>query len=332
MAPMNPLQVQLFTGMAAGRRARFEQSPITFGRSPDNVLVIEDTAVSRLHGEIRFEAGQWQLYNHSGNGTKLNRKTVKDKPRPITDGDEVSVGKQLLFSIHVEAVEANAGDADKPLVPAAGPVPVNLSGRPGAQADGQNAEVSSKKRSKLFIAIGVYSALLLGLIIFLGTLGKKPVANGKEIPELSPAEIASIIRAPKQAQPVDEGEYKRSMDDANRLFDRRDIAVGNRFRCYSAYQTAISFAGLGRDTFEEKDIDSQRRYFTVQDELVENVTTSYQLACAKLNRGDYEGAIYGLEDVQARFNDTTTKLYKNVQAKRNAASVAYGKRKLKRKK
>ncbi len=336
---MNPLQVQLFTGMAAGRRARFEQSPITFGRSPENVLVIEDANVSRQHGEIRFEGGQWQLYNHSSNGTKVNRKAVKDKPRPISDGDEVYVGKQLLFSVHIEPVEASAADADAPLVPQAA-----QAGQPGqfgaaAQQPGagqvnlagheQDAQ-PPKKRNKLMIGIAIYAVGLLGLVIFLSTLGNGNSKVEDNVPELTKAQIADMIRKPKTVQPVDETRYIEAINEANLYYERRDLKPGNPYRSYAAFQEAISVSGLGPNKFKDDNLQAKRRYFAVQEQLIESVSEAYAAACAKLNRGDYEGALYAFEDVQDLWRDVTSDLYENIAAKRAVASKGFGDRKLKR--
>ena len=42
---------------------------VTFGRSRDNVFVVRDDLVSRLHAKVYFEEGRWLLRDFGLNGT-----------------------------------------------------------------------------------------------------------------------------------------------------------------------------------------------------------------------------------------------------------------------
>lgn len=303
---MNPLQVQLLTGPAAGRRARFERSPITFGRDAANTLVIDHENVSRQHGEIRFENGHWVLYNASANGAKINGKTVKEgKERPIESGDEVSVGKTLLFSLSIEPVEADAGEASL------------LEQEVDLTGDGP-----PRKRSRLWLGIGAYMAALLGLVIFLATLKGGGGATENSIPDLSREKIEEYISEPLPKQPAREDKYSEAVDEANRLFAKRDISPEGHYEAYRAYQTALSYAPEGR--FKPEDYQAQNRYVIVYDELVDKIWDAYQDANIKLNRGDDEGAVLAFERLTKYYRATTNPLYKNIEAKRNLAAKRHG--------
>lgn len=72
----------------------------TIGRAPENdiVLLDEDKVISRYHATLRYENGTYQLIdNGSSNGTSVNGQQIdKQSPRPLQDGDHVTVGEYEL--------------------------------------------------------------------------------------------------------------------------------------------------------------------------------------------------------------------------------------------
>jgi len=72
----------------------------TIGRAPENdiVLLDEDKVISRYHATLRYENGTYQLIdNGSSNGTSVNGQQMdKQLPRPLQDGDHVTVGDYEL--------------------------------------------------------------------------------------------------------------------------------------------------------------------------------------------------------------------------------------------
>jgi pSer/pThr/pTyr-binding forkhead associated (FHA) protein len=70
-------------------------TPLTIGRSPDNVLVIEDRRVSRHHG--RFQARRGTLvYTDLGstNGSRVNGIRVDELV--LGEGDRLQVGDTVM--------------------------------------------------------------------------------------------------------------------------------------------------------------------------------------------------------------------------------------------
>lgn len=311
--PMNPLQIQLFTGAAAGRRARFDQSPISFGRDPSNMLIIEDATISRKHGEIRFEGGMWLLVNLSENGTRLNRRNITDKPAPLKNGDEVFVGNKLLFNITVEPVEGlPAGDL--PLSEAAQTIE-------GTQA--------ARKKNKLWVGIGAYLLAMVLLIIFLSTLDKSGTADEDRVPELKRDQIAAMIRKLPPREPTSELRYREALTDAMRLFDRRASSIGGLHAAHKMFQTALTYSGRDDGGFPAEDTDAQFNYRAVQQELIDKVTETYIDACNRLNRGDNEGAYRGFDQIKNLFPEGHNPFYDNVQKKQNIAVKRLGKKRIK---
>jgi len=71
------------------------QNVITIGRLPDNVVQIDNLAVSGHHAKIYWDAGHYVVEdNNSLNGTYLNDGRVTRQP--LKDGDNVMIGKHTL--------------------------------------------------------------------------------------------------------------------------------------------------------------------------------------------------------------------------------------------
>ena len=69
--------------------------PVTIGRSPDCDVFLDDVTVSRRHAVI--EAGAATTIHDQGslNGTYVNRRRIDTAP--LTDGDEIQIGKYRLI-------------------------------------------------------------------------------------------------------------------------------------------------------------------------------------------------------------------------------------------
>ena len=64
---------------------------VTFGRSRDNVFVVRDDLVSRLHAKVYFEEGRWLLRDFGLNGTKVAGNKINSVIE-LLDGVELQVG------------------------------------------------------------------------------------------------------------------------------------------------------------------------------------------------------------------------------------------------
>jgi len=63
----------------------------TIGRGSDNVLVIPDISVSRLHSRLEKQGERWVVLDQgSGNGTRVNGKSIERYP--LQHGDEIEMG------------------------------------------------------------------------------------------------------------------------------------------------------------------------------------------------------------------------------------------------
>jgi pSer/pThr/pTyr-binding forkhead associated (FHA) protein len=85
------------------RRYRIDHTPWRIGRSRNTELPLEDTSVSRLHGEIRRDAlGQFTIQDlDSLNGVFVNGQPIE--MAHLDEGDRVEIGDvAFIFTFHDE--------------------------------------------------------------------------------------------------------------------------------------------------------------------------------------------------------------------------------------
>ncbi len=77
------------------------QDSVTIGRATQDTawdIALQDRAVSRPHCRLSRKANGWTIMDlGSVNGTRLNGTNVTAEPRPLKDGDVVSVGESMLL-------------------------------------------------------------------------------------------------------------------------------------------------------------------------------------------------------------------------------------------
>lgn len=83
-----------------GRRFEIAKRSVTIGRAPGNDIVIDDKTVSRQHATIKFENGQFRLYDlGSSNGTFVREQRVRE-PVVLEDGALVRFGGvEFVFKV-----------------------------------------------------------------------------------------------------------------------------------------------------------------------------------------------------------------------------------------
>jgi putative nucleotidyltransferase with HDIG domain len=107
------LHVRIISGSSKGRTIALEPAnlPLTIGRDPENVVVLDHTAISRFHCRITSEHGLYYVQDlGSTNGTYLNgRRVARERLSP---GDELIVANVGML---VEASKSSIHDARPPL-------------------------------------------------------------------------------------------------------------------------------------------------------------------------------------------------------------------------
>ncbi len=319
---MSTLQVHITAGPQAGARYQLNQSPVTFGRSPDNTLVLDVSVVSRQHGELhRDEEGNWTLINHSANGTRVGRKKVTKKPITLTDGASVTIGDTEVFRVHLvvegqaeqatAAYDDDAADAEQPAERA-----------PGAGLKG---------RSKLWIGLGVWFALCIGAIIFIATLDNdddKPGGStggfwmpGHAVegdgPEAAREEVRKLL-----SEPFALSEYNEALYDTHILKAQQSANEGDRGLrdAYISYQQAISVSQDKDNPLPPR--DTRTFYEQVIPQLAEVIAREYLQAARLYRQGNYEQASAILDTLRQRYysiSDPENKLANHIIRLRDAA-------------
>ncbi len=82
-------------GDLTGRKFEIGKQPLTFGRGEDSDVVLTTASASRVHAEVREEAGGYVLYDRgSSNGTWVNGAQVST--RLLQPGDQIVIGDEAF--------------------------------------------------------------------------------------------------------------------------------------------------------------------------------------------------------------------------------------------
>ena len=105
---------------ASPLRASIGNSGGSVGRSPDNNLPLhdQDKIISRRHGDIHYENGDFVYTDASTGGTGLcnqNRQLEKDESVVLADGDRLKIGEYELL-VRIESGEPSAPSLFYPVV------------------------------------------------------------------------------------------------------------------------------------------------------------------------------------------------------------------------
>jgi hypothetical protein len=88
-------QIVAIRGPLAGRSFSLAAAPLSFGRTPENAVVITSALASRRHAELRFEAGAYLLYDlGSSNGTRLNGQPIQ--VQRLHPGDVIEIADEAF--------------------------------------------------------------------------------------------------------------------------------------------------------------------------------------------------------------------------------------------
>ena len=90
-----PAKLTFETGPFAGRMVALPNQTVTFGRAPDNDVVVGDAATSGRHGRIEVRGGAFWISDlGSTNGTLVNGEPVIE--RQLGHGDLIAIGQNTI--------------------------------------------------------------------------------------------------------------------------------------------------------------------------------------------------------------------------------------------
>jgi len=74
---------------------------ITVGRSANNDILLDDKAVSKVHGYFKRTDFRWWIHDQpSTNGTFVGETRVGASGHPLSDGDKIWFGTRIAFSFY----------------------------------------------------------------------------------------------------------------------------------------------------------------------------------------------------------------------------------------
>ncbi len=298
---MSRIRITVAAGSSAGQQFIFEQERVTFGRSADNDVVIDLDAVSREHGELVLENGQWFLHNHSANPTTLGKRRVKAKPRPFTGLQSVRVGGLPLMR-----VEANPA-----------PLPAADEAEHDDEDASPEADAGSRRigKAKVWGGIAAFWVVLLALVAVLTTLD----TGGETDPglqRLTQREIENEIESPIRPAPENERRMNALLIEARRYFSLIDSDRGALYEAYRHYRQAKAHAP---DQQLPQPIDDIR-YREVVERLSSAVTTKYQQAFRDFQSGKHLAAERDLRDLtNTLYPDSDSRTFRSAQELLRAA-------------
>ncbi|PDW03871.1 clostripain-related cysteine peptidase [Candidatus Viridilinea mediisalina] len=115
-------QIVAIRGPLTGRTFPLTTTPLSLGRTPENVVVLASGMASRRHAEIRAEGGAFVLYDlGSSNGTRVNGQPIQ--MQRLNPGDLFEIGDES-FRFELAATDAPtvvAGSAHQPPPPPPAP-------------------------------------------------------------------------------------------------------------------------------------------------------------------------------------------------------------------
>jgi pSer/pThr/pTyr-binding forkhead associated (FHA) protein len=141
---------------------------ITFGRAPDNTMVIEDASVSSHHGTLTLQDGDYVLRDiGSTNGSRLNGKDLAtDTDYHLQDGDFLRLGK-------VEATYESENKVEGRPMPEAVSADLSPASSSAAPTNFTNASpFQTKKKKKDPAGAAILALSIIALLAFVGVMLK----------------------------------------------------------------------------------------------------------------------------------------------------------------
>ena len=87
---------------------------VTIGRGSENTIILRDPAVSRLHAEVKNEAGRFVLHTHGSSGTTVNGVSVGDESE-LHEDDVIEIAfSRLRFTTKPPTSEMFVIPRDEP--------------------------------------------------------------------------------------------------------------------------------------------------------------------------------------------------------------------------
>jgi len=292
---MKPITIQMLHGANAGRARAFEQPHITFGRDPQNDVVVEVPLASRRHGELVFDADteKWQVVNNSANGTTVNGKKVGKKPVTLKSGDTLGVGGEKMFDVAI-AEPAPATTAAAP--------------QPTAQQTTPSDQPTSGNKNKLWVGLGIYFFVMV-IVLFAAFqfVDRSDGRGAGAVPELTADQIAAEITEPIE-RPYNMREASVALETARQRYELVERDASALFEAYRNFKLAYAYSD--GELFSDGLVF--REYKKCEQDLIDMVTQTYSLGYAQLRSKQWAEAEQTLRKLLRVYPDNDSRIHRNV--------------------
>jgi ABC transport system ATP-binding/permease protein len=205
--PQDSGTIRFLTGPLAGSTVQINKPFITFGREPDNDIVISDPTVSRKHARLVNNAGQWSIEKlATQNVVTVNQQNVQQAV--ISDRDTVGLGTGTTFLFLKSSSQISA--EQRPITPynaAQGPMPQTP---PILASSGQQPQVQhSLTEAAPPLSPGSTQRAPTG------AYASSTSVTSQSTPGIAKLEISSNIHAEKQAYPLTQQVINIGRDPSN---------------------------------------------------------------------------------------------------------------------
>ena len=292
----------MLDGPYAEQHSSFDVDVVTFGRGGDNALVVSTEHASRHHGELRLIDGQWMVIGLSGNGTKVNRRTIGEKPVALRDGDVVGVGRSEMFRVRL-------ADESTPVAAA-------------ASADSDAGASAAKNRNRTWMMIGIYWIVIVAVFMALTITFDDEGAKAGEA--FTAEQIRAEIQRRSPRVPPDDRLAAIALNEARQYLDQ-PTSAGSLFFAHQSYKEALAYQGVQQFGAG----DDQIAFMDTEQRLIERVTEQYIDANTYLLGGQWDRAKDAFTELAEMYpaNTSTSALAKHVS---HQIDVAYSKQGKKR--
>lgn len=300
---MNPIQIRMLSGAAAGRVRVFDEPQLSFGRTPDNTIVIESPHASRQHGALVFDEDGWHVLNASPNGTTVNGKAVGRKKTVLKTGDTIGVANQPLFSVEILAAPANEQPEPAPFASANFSAPAESA----ASTAAASIAAAQKKKARLWMGLGGYFLAILLVFVVVKLVSNPNTGNGnQQAPQLSREQIAESITRPIHLN-KDERMARECLHEARQQYQRAGTEPTALYQAYLNFKKAGAYS----DGEVYQGSLAFREYKKCEDELIQQVFDIYTRGYTQLRGGQAQQAAATFQHLLRMYPDSQSEVFSN---------------------
>lgn len=283
-APTREASLEFLGGPRNDEKLVLTRIVTLIGRDETCDVAIDDSTVSREHGQIEQTVGQWVYTNFSENGTWINRKRAERVA--LSDGDILEIGSQTRIRFRLQEVQPTTVVAPVRRRPRRTREEIEAEAAQDETQEQKPRTVTSDlfKRRKVIIGLAAYLAAMVALFAFLGLRSDNGDSGPPMAERFEPEDLARWLDTLNFGLPRDMGMAAKKLKEAEQLYSGYQFgAPMDLYNAVRAFQEASEYAGGGRI----RDFKYQKMFTDAKRDLVHELWTRYRdalVAEAQQNR------------------------------------------------